>query len=55
MLIKCMTKEEYSVYRHNAYMRRREKQKAESREYYKKHREEILARAKLRYRRKCGL
>ena len=50
-----MTKEEKSEYRHNAYMKRREKQLQVQHEYYIKHREEILKKANNRYRIKCGL
>ena len=54
-MIKTMTKEEKSVYRHEAYLRRRDKQLSEQREYYLKHKKEILDKASKRYRNKCGL
>ena len=54
-MIKEMTKEELSIYRHNAYMKRREKQLQEQQEYYIKHKDEIRKKANNRYRIKCGL
>lgn len=54
-MIKTMTKEEKAEYRHKAYLKRKDKQLAEQKEYYKNHRTVILHKAKERYRRKCGL
>ena len=54
-MIKTMTKEEKAEYRHKAYMKRKDKQLAEQKEYYKKHKEEIKTKARLRYRKRCGL
>lgn len=53
--IKEMTKEELAEYRHNAYLKRRNKDKAYSKQYYKEHKEAVLANARKRYRKKCGL
>ena len=50
-----MTKEEKAEYRHNAYMKRREKQLQEQHNYYIQHKEEIKRKANKRYRIKCGL
>ena len=54
-MIKTMTKEEYASYRHDSYVRYAEERKRKQKEYYEKHKEEIRAKANLRYRRKCGL
>ncbi len=54
-MIKTMTAEEKKNYRHQAYLKRREKQLAEQKLYYQTHREEILKKQNLRYRKKCGL
>ena len=54
-MIKEMTKEELSVYRHNAYMKRREKQLQKQHEYYVQHKQEIQKKANNRYKIKCGL
>lgn len=53
--IKDFTKEEMAEYRHNAYLKRREADKARQRKYYAEHKEEIKMRANKRYRIKCGL
>ena len=49
-MIKTMTPEEKKQYRHNAYMKRREKQLQEQHDYYIKHKDEIKKKAN-----KCGL
>ena len=54
-VIKTMTKEEYASYRHEAYLRHAEDRKQKQKEYYSLHKEEIKAKARLRYRKRCGL
>ncbi len=54
-MLKTMTKEELADYMHRKYLRRKEKALAWQKAYYEKHKEEIKAKANLRYRRKCGL
>lgn len=49
--IKEMTPDEYKEYRHEVYLRRREKIK----KYNEEHKEEISFKNKNRYRIKCGL
>lgn len=50
-----MTKEEYASYRHGVYMKYAESRRAKQKAYYEEHKEEIKEKARLRYRRKCGL
>lgn len=54
-LIKQFTPEELAVYNHDRYERDKAARLKYQKEYYKKHREEILAKADERYREKCGL
>ncbi len=54
-MIKTMTKEEYASYRHNVYLKYAEDRKQKQKEYYALHKEEIKAKARLRYRKRCGL
>ena len=53
-MIKTMTPEERQQYRHNAYIKRREKSLEYQRRYYTEHEEQIKRKAKNRYRKKCG-
>lgn len=55
MMIKDMTEEERREYRHNAYLKRAEADKARQKEYYRVHRKEILKKKNNNYRIKCGL
>ena len=54
-MIKTMTKEEYASYRHAVYLKYADSRRAKQKEYYQKHKEEIKAKARLRYRKRCGL
>ncbi len=54
-MIKTMTPAELKTYRHNAYMKRREKDLEYQRKYYAEHKQEIKKKANDRYKIKCGL
>ena len=54
-LIKQFSREELANYNHERYEREKETRLKYQKEYYKKHREEILTKAEKRYRKKCGL
>ena len=54
-MIKTMTSAELKTYRHNAYMKRREKDLEYQRKYYAEHKQEIKKKANDRYKIKCGL
>lgn len=54
-MIKTMTKEEYASYRHEVYLKYAESRRAKQKAYYEEHKEEIKAKARLRYRKRCGL
>ena len=54
-MIKTMTKEEYASYRHSVYEKYAESRRVKQKAYYEEHKEEIKAKARLRYRKRCGL
>ena len=54
-MIKTMTPAELKAYRHDAYMRRREKNLEYQHNYYMAHQQEIKNKANNRYRKQCGL
>lgn len=54
-LIKCFDSDDWKKYNHERYEHDKAARLKYQKEYYKKHREEILAKADKRYRKKCGL
>lgn len=54
-MIKEMSKEEYTLYRHNIYLKHKDKRREYQKQYYQEHRDRILADRERRYKIKCGL
>ena len=54
-LIKQFTAEEIAEYRHKRYEKKKEARLQYQKEYYQKHKKEILLKSEKRYRKKCGL
>ena len=54
-LIKQFTAAELAVYNHERYERKKKVRLKYQKDYYQKHKEEILVKAEKRYRKKCGL
>lgn len=54
-LIKQFTAAELAEYNHKRYEKKKEVRLQYQKEYYQKHKKEILIKAENRYRKKCGL